>query len=255
VSAELLERATRALRETTESTPAALERVLRRIEHERPPAPFLSMRRVRVVAWTLAASLLGVGAWANATGRVHWFEPAPSPAPVHADDSTARSLPVHARAPRAAKAELPPQPAAEPAAELVPSLDAAPEARKPHAVPHGLTDGLSHALPPRKPTASPPTGSAPAAADADALYRAAHEAHFVQGDYAQAVAAWDRYLAAAEPGHRWTIEARYNRGIALYRLGQTERARQALTPFARGEYGSYRRAEASRLLEALPRSD
>jgi outer membrane protein assembly factor BamD (BamD/ComL family) len=88
------------------------------------------------------------------------------------------------------------------------------------------------------------------APDADELYRAAHQAHFGRADYAEALALWDRYLAQAEPGHRWKIEARYNRAIALYRLGQMQLAREALEPFARGEYGGYRRAEAQRLLEA-----
>jgi hypothetical protein len=83
----------------------------------------------------------------------------------------------------------------------------------------------------------------------------AHAAHFVRADYAAALAAWDRYLAAAPPAHRWAVEARYNRGIALYRLGQSAAARRALQPFAGGEYGSYRREEARRLLEQLPRSD
>ena len=87
--------------------------------------------------------------------------------------------------------------------------------------------------------------------DADALYRSAHEAHFVRGDYAAALAGWDRDPAAAQAGHRWRLEASYNRGIALYRLGHANEARSAPEPFARGDYGSYRRADAQRLLEAL----
>jgi hypothetical protein len=89
------------------------------------------------------------------------------------------------------------------------------------------------------------------APDLDALYREAHEAHFVRHDPAAALAAWDHYLAAAGSGGRMSLEARYNRAIALVRLGRRDEARQALEPFARGEYGGYRREDAARLLASL----
>jgi tetratricopeptide (TPR) repeat protein len=89
--------------------------------------------------------------------------------------------------------------------------------------------------------------------DVDALYRVAHEAHFKARDYAVAVAAWDRYLGAAGPDSRMLIEARYNRGIALSRLGRRDEAVKALEPFANGEYGEYRQNEARRVIEKLRR--
>jgi hypothetical protein len=49
------------------------------------------------------------------------------------------------------------------------------------------------------------------------------------------------------------IEARFNRAIALMQLGQRAEARAALTPFAEGQYGGYRRDDARRLIETLER--
>ena len=110
----------------------------------------------------------------------------------------------------------------------------------------------------RRPVTAPATSAATEAApapaatpDVDALYRTAHDAHFARRDYAAALAAWDAYLAAAGPGSRMLIEARYNRGIALARLGRGAEAVKALEPFASGEYGDYRRDDARRLLEKL----
>lgn len=98
-----------------------------------------------------------------------------------------------------------------------------------------------------------PSGSAlagPAVDPALSLYRAAHTAHFVDHDPARALAAWDAYLAAAPTGS-FAPEAQYNRALSLVRLGRTAEARSALSPFASGAYGAYRQAEASALLERL----
>ena len=100
--------------------------------------------------------------------------------------------------------------------------------------------------------AATPADPDPAEATVDeiALYREAHQAHFVEHDYAAALTRWDRYLAAARHGSL-VPEARYNRALALYHLGRRAEARAALRPFANGAYGRYRRDEASRLLESL----
>ena len=101
------------------------------------------------------------------------------------------------------------------------------------------------------PSASPAERDpAEAAVDEFALYREAHQAHFVEHNYAVALTRWDRYLAAAHHGSL-VPEARYNRALALYHLGRREEASAALRPFADGAYGRYRRDEASRLLESL----
>jgi hypothetical protein len=93
--------------------------------------------------------------------------------------------------------------------------------------------------------------SAPSA-PVEALYRRAHELHFHGGEPAATLAAWDAYLAA-EPGGRFSVEARYNRAILLIRLGRYAQARAALEPFARGEVvpAGYRQTEAGRLVERL----
>lgn len=252
MSLDRLERATRALREATlheaaGSNGPALARVLARSERPRPAPLRLSMRHVRLAACTLAMSLIGVGAWANMTGRVRWFAPEPASAPPA--ETAPPAAPISAR-PRS-------QPPAAPS-EPAPLQPEPVQAAAPRAEPLAVAPSVSPPAASRRPPAARPAPvlrEAPAPPDADALYRAAHQAHFGRADYAAALALWDRYLAEAEPGHRWKIEARYNRGIALYRLGQTELAREALEPFARGEYGAYRRADAQRLLETLPRSE
>jgi hypothetical protein len=96
-------------------------------------------------------------------------------------------------------------------------------------------------------TATPDDGEAAALR----LYKNAYRLHFTEQRYAAALAAWDEYLRAAPTG-RLVVEARYNRAIALARLGRRADAEAALTPFARGEVsGGYRSQEARELLDAL----
>jgi len=84
-----------------------------------------------------------------------------------------------------------------------------------------------------------------------ALYKNAYRLHFVDQKYAAALAAWDEYLRAS-PAGRLVVEARYNRAIALVRLGRRAEAESALAPFARGEVnGGYRAREARELLDVL----
>jgi hypothetical protein len=82
------------------------------------------------------------------------------------------------------------------------------------------------------------------------LYRVAHRSHFVDQDFIAALRAWDAYLDAA-PSGRFVLEARYNRALCLVRLGRTSDARAALTPFAEGKFGGYRREEARSLIDAM----
>jgi hypothetical protein len=110
----------------------------------------------------------------------------------------------------------------------------------------------TEAAPLPKPT--PHVAPAPSAAlvDLDALYRRAHDAQFTTHDTKAALAAWDRYLANADPGARLLLEARFNRALALRDLGRNAEARAALQPFAEGDYGAYRRDDAARILQSLP---
>jgi TolA-binding protein len=88
------------------------------------------------------------------------------------------------------------------------------------------------------------------AAAEESAYEAAHRVHFTERDPTKALAAWDAYLSTYPDG-RFALEARYNRALALVRLGRTEEARAALGPFADGRYGAYRRVEARDLIDAL----
>ena len=92
----------------------------------------------------------------------------------------------------------------------------------------------------------------PAAVDLDALYRRAHDAQFNAHDPNAALAAWNRYLASADPSAQLLLEARYNRALVLRDLGRNVEARAALQPFAEGDYGAYRRDDATRILQSLP---
>jgi TolA-binding protein len=88
-------------------------------------------------------------------------------------------------------------------------------------------------------------------AQALALYKNAYRLHFVEQKYTAALAAWDEYLRSS-PAGRLVVEARYNRAIALVRLGRRSEAEIALAPFARGEVnGGYRAREARELLDVL----
>jgi len=91
-------------------------------------------------------------------------------------------------------------------------------------------------------------------AEAETLYRAAHELHFHGDDVAAALAAWDAYLGASPHG-AFAVEARYNRALCLVKLGRLDEARTALAPFAAGEVApaGYRRDEAARLIERIGR--
>lgn len=87
---------------------------------------------------------------------------------------------------------------------------------------------------------------------AQQLFAAAHELHFRGGEPARALQAWDAYLAFA-PGGAFAVEARYNRALALLKLGRRDEAAAALAPFAASQVApaGYRQREAAALIEAL----
>ena len=201
-------------------------------------------RRTRLAFILPIAACLAAGtAWGAATGRL--------PAVFHAVSqfvgySSQTSEPKPAQhgtgaakkpAPGAEHDALPqvPPPPAEVTSEPAPVAETKPE-------------------PPKvEPQASAKPASSAAFQDADGdLYRLAHEAHFVNHDYARALSGWNAYLQAA-PGGRLATEARYNRAICLLRLGRDAEARQALEPFASGKLGGFRQTEARELLEELSR--
>jgi hypothetical protein len=250
VSDDLLHRATRALRSATESQPLQLEHGLQRLERARGPA-LARRRNFSTWAITLAAMFVGVGAWANATGRIDWFQPTPTP-------SVPAAPPRPMQPPAPSRPRAPSSPAAAVPEADAPEADAPEPATSPSSIavtPGSRARPRAAALPSvavRAPLAAPVL-SAPTSvgSDPDALYAVAHAAHFAGTDYRAALAAWDRYLQAAGPGHRLLLEGRFNRAIALYHLGEKDAARRALIPFAEGDYGGYRREDARHLLDAL----
>lgn len=80
------------------------------------------------------------------------------------------------------------------------------------------------------------------------LFRRADRLHRARDPHA--LAAWDDYLKAA-PSGTLAPEARYNRALCLIRLHKFDQARAALQPFAEGTDGNYRKAEARALLRSL----
>lgn len=234
MSKDLLDEATRALRETEPLRSSEFEaratrtRVMSGLHQRR------IRRRTRLAfLLPLAASFVAVSAWGAASGQARLVL-----------DKLERLVGVTANAPSSA----PPTPRRLTAAtpEVAPSAAPALGATSPEAAPL-----------PVPPVAARSANASPAASEHAervdptlALYRVAHAAHFVDHDPARALAAWDAYLRAAPQGE-FAPEARYNRALSLVRLGRSAEARAALEPFANGAYGSYRRAEASALLERL----
>ncbi|WP_437555217.1 hypothetical protein WME97_24575 [Sorangium sp. So ce367] len=286
---DVLREAARALRSEADASRNRRDetraRVMRSLKAQR--ARRLAMVRVVV---PLAAVLVGSVAWASAA---RWFPggwddlasrlglrvseaPTMPPAPP---PQRALSGPRHAaEAPAPPAAEAPAPPEAEASAEAV-----APE---PPPLPAPIAEPPIAPAPPRAPVlavapvrsasrpiaavapraARLPTAPRPAAGDpqaierppagpdADALYQAAHRAHFAERNPAAALDAWNAYLTAAPRG-RFAVEAQYNRALCLVRLGRKDEARRALDPFAQGAFGGYRKDESRSLLEALSGAD
>jgi hypothetical protein len=212
-------------------------------------------RWISMAALQLAIGLGSVGVWAAVTGRLPGIAAGPAPqAAVPVD----RASPVRSRraSTRATPApESAPPPPTPPAP--VPSAETAPE----RSIRARGTPGRSTAA---ARATDAPAPLAPRAVEAqatifpevraaDALYRQAHELHFVHRDFAAALAAWDRYLAA-DP-RPLALEGRWNRAIALVHLERREEAIAALQPFADAAAGSYRQHEARALIDKLQRED
>ncbi|HTQ06420.1 MAG TPA: hypothetical protein VMI54_21320 [Polyangiaceae bacterium] len=255
---DLLARAARALREETAGDDASA-----RFTRSRIMASVHDERVKRRTRWAflipIAATFVAASAFGAATGKTHAVmlvitralgihrEEAPParPVPRHAvarpfPSSAPVATPSTVAAPSAGASDVAPPP--EPPAVPEPP----PAAKGERALTSG-TPGLA---------AAAPSHALPAAGDAAAdptfeLYRTAHQAHFVDRDYARALGAWDAYLRAAPHG-ALAPEARYNRALCLVRLHLNDEARSALAPFAEGRYGTYRREDAQRLIAALP---
>jgi len=244
---ETLEKAARALREATQA-----------------PSPNASATRARILRahaargrvssqWLAAAAVLLVTlgaptAWAFYTGRAtRWIEAVLAPrTAAPASELSGRSEEPNARPIRRPRPELAPEPAPlEPLpTELVPEpqpSDPTLEA-EPTPTPGPDTAELTRPLP-----------EDTSEREERISYRRAHALQFESGDHAAAIAAYDSYLRRY-PAGRFATEAEYNRATSLAHEGRSREAIRALTPFARGSHGEYRREEARELIEALQAS-
>jgi len=238
VDRDLLDRATRALRDDATADPRAVDESWRAMDGWRHVSRDVrkGARRRRlglIVALQLVAAAAGVGAWAAASGRLppmlsRWVAAVRSAAPAEA---------AHARAPRARREAFNP-PALLPPPEALPAPPPPVAIRAVQPAPRSF-----------RPLALPASPAQPAASGPEEIYARAHRAQFTQRDYVAALALWDEYLATT--GGTLGLEARWNRAIALVRLGRREPAIAALAPFAAGQNEGYREEEAQALLRVL----
>jgi TolA-binding protein len=257
-----LDAAVRALREECEGASPRAEKTLARLLDDTTAVRRGSIRRQRV--FVAMAAVLAISSAAAASvkrlGLAHFTSVDPG-----ASGSSARE--------RAAR------PPSEPHREAEEPLVVA-AARAPSASAEGVKSGaregdagavtapdprrerLHGSIPIAPHPAASGSGRSPASREApaatrdtpspdDAAYARAHRLHFHAADPAAALSAWDDYLSAY-PNGRFAPEAHYNRAIALLRLQRFSEARQALEPFARGDYGAYHVDQARALLQSLP---
>ncbi|XXX71918.1 hypothetical protein WMF30_30160 [Sorangium sp. So ce134] len=290
---DVLREAARALREDADASVARRDETRARVMRSLKAQRARRLTTVRVVV-PLAAVLVGSAAWASAArwfpdafhdiasqlGLSAAEPPRDPPAPpsprarsgprnaAEAPEVEAPAPEVEAPAPEveapapeveasaAPVAPAPPPPlptegpAIPPSPPRAPELAVAPRARPP------VAPSAARPAPAPRPSAADPQAvqRPPAGPDADALYQAAHRAHFVERDPASALSAWNAYLAAAPRG-RFAVEAQYNRALCLVRLGRKDEAQRALEPFAQGAFGGYRQVESRSLLEAMRSAD
>ncbi|HET9929649.1 MAG TPA: hypothetical protein VFQ35_03135 [Polyangiaceae bacterium] len=263
MSDDLLRRAAQALREESEDGDAGERftraRVMAGLQQN------AGRRRLRLAfALPLAACFVAATAFGmkgqttelwhkvtQALGFTH-AEPAPrtktTAAPQAAPKPIQKPPVVEPPAPVEPPTVETPAPAIEAPAAVEPPRAAPSAVHVPRVAPSAPPPAAEPAPAPVNPPPAPPEANDPA----HELYRVAHQAHFVEHDFASALRAWDAYLAAA-PSGRFAPEARYNRALCLVRLGRKDDAERALRPFAEGAYGTYRRDEAKALIEALQR--
>jgi hypothetical protein len=262
---DLLSEATRALREnvdgSSEDPRATEDRILALLPRRR------RIRLVRPWGFSLAAVLVGSSVWAMGGGAPiqSWLaglsgsERPSEITPARKVETSrprrvaggARSSPVASPSDPAIEADPPPQ---------APSSTDDPPALRPMTPPPPPPVPAAAEVPsPEPPTTAPDraivdpvsTGGVATADPSLDVYERAHDLHFKQRDYAGALVAWEQYLALA-PSGSLALEARFHRGVCLVRLGRSEEARRALEPFARGDYGTYRRVQARKLLGEQP---
>jgi hypothetical protein len=239
-------------------------------------------RRGRLYRWIIGAPLVSVllvgSAWAQSSGKwpAVWaavtsvFSPLPKASePTLAERHTGgtRAETVAPAAPPPAEAVAPPSLPDEDAPAL--ARDPAPRAPTPRAQPlrprvsrrsaspapastgNAVESASERAEPESQASTAEPEITTERSVDPEiARFRAAHELHFQGSHPSASIAAYGAYLREFPRG-RFVPEARYNMALDYIKLGDKEKARRALRPFADGLYGDYRKHEAQELLEAL----
>ena len=263
---DILARAAQALREAHSGERAASgftrARIMNTLHRE---------RRRRILRWAVFSPLVSVllvgSAWAQSTGNwpVIWRavssvfsavpEPSsPGPAPRPRERGARAPSPVESSPPEPALEPPLPEPNAPephaPAAASPPEQERASAPDRPRRPSRPPRSRPARSLPDdveRKPPTEP---LAPAAARELASFRVAHDLHFRGDRPREAIAAYDAYLREYPRG-RFVPEARYNAALDRIKLGERAAAREALAPFAAGDYGGYRQKEAGELIDAL----
>ncbi len=258
-----LERATRALRATTDAGDQASGEGRGRVLHQLAMQERARARRVAVLV-PLAALVVTSTAIAAATGRLttYWEqvkaavtvnkEPSELSMGLQEDLETTRSRGKRTRIAQRQNPAVALSSAASP--EVAPPLAAAPVTDEPVAAPavaaRPTHTGQRHLAVVQVP---PAIQAAPEPDQDDgslALFRAAQRAQFAQKDCARALSGWDAYLRAA-PSGALAPEARWNRTVCLLKLARKAEARRALEAFAAGAEDGYHQNDARALLDAL----
>lgn len=248
---DLLRQMTSALSEEYDGVTAVPEatraRVVRALAERRP-----RRRKWVVIGVPFFVVFGGSTAWAAATGRLpEVVQQAASFITGQAsdDEEVAEAAPKKptSRAPQG----LAQRPSEQPAIEEPSTEDSSePDERAPEpeaSAPPPETKPAPRVAAP----ASLPATAEPEEPDSPLLtYRAAHRAHFRDGNCRQAIDGYRAYLRE-KPNGTFAIEARYNQAVCLVREGRSSEAEALLEPFAQGQYGNYRRKSAAELLDAL----
>ncbi len=247
---DLLSKMTSALADEYDGATAApgatRARVVRTLAERKP-------RRKKWLAIGVPAFVLfgGSTAWAAATGNLPPVMQ--KVVSVLIGDVTVDEKVAVAPPPKRSGNWAPPAPAEEPAPAVEEPVAEEPEEEieASAAVEEQTTPKALSVSQNPKPT-SPASKQAEVPEDHTALltYQAAHRAHFQAGDCAGAARGYRKYLRE-QPAGTFALEAKYNLGVCLIRMGQNADAKRLLQPFADGAHGDYRKEKSQELIEAL----
>lgn len=208
--------------------------------------------RARTIKRLIAMGALGLMMGGGALAASMYARTRPSALPRAGSTPSERSRPAGQPKTPAPTPSASPSPPRAPSAPS-PRSSSIPVAREAPTIKVSSRSGARHS-PPAAGAAATTGEDERARAPVDAAtstYAAAHQAHFIDRDWARALDLWNRYLALAPMGPL-APEAHFNRALCLLRQGRVHEAARELQPFAAGQWGGYRQGEAARLLEVMP---